>query len=87
MKIYNIYHEYDVDGGFGDAIPESILIATFENADDANAFVNKYSAPEVYDRPYSALWHHKLVVSETEIITHSEFDINKSPKDYQPYGW
>lgn len=87
MKVYNVYHVYDVDGGFGDAVETDVLIATFENEDDAKAFVEKYSKPEVYDRPYSELWHHKLVISETEIITHAEFDINKAPNEYCDYGW
>ena len=28
MKIYNVIHQYDVDGGFGDAISKSKLIFT-----------------------------------------------------------
>lgn len=87
MKIYNVYHEYDTDGGFGDAISQSDLVASFANEDDAKAFVEKYSNPIIYDRPYAELWCNKLVISETEIITHAEFDINKKPEEYGTTWW
>ena len=87
MKIYNVYHEYDVDGGFGDAIPRSDLVATFVSENDAKAFVEKYSKPIVYDRPYNELWCNSLVISETEIITSAEFDINKRPEEYGTTWW
>ena len=87
MVIYNVYHEYDTDGGFGDAIPESDLVASFAREEDAKAFVEKYSNPHVYDRPYAELWCGKLVVSEAKIITPENFDINKSPRDYGTTWW
>lgn len=87
MKVYNVYHEYDTDGGFGDAIEQADLVATFASEDDAKAFVEKYSQPYVYDRPYNELWCNKLFISETEIITHAEFDINKNPEDYGTTWW
>lgn len=87
MKIYNVYHEYDTDGGFGDAISQSDLVATFATETDAKEFVEKYSKPYVYDRPYAALYCNLLVISETEIITHEEFDINKAPDAYGTTWW
>ena len=51
MKIYNVFHVYDVDGGFGDAITEETSVATFVNKEDADAFVAKYNKPYVYDNP------------------------------------
>lgn len=87
MKIYNVYHEYDTDGGFGDAIPQSDLVASFEREDDAKAFVEKYSKPYVYSKPYNELWCHELIISEMEIITHEQFDINKTPNDYNTTWW
>ena len=62
MKIYNVYHEYDTDGGFGDAIAQSDLVATFATETDAKAFVEKYSKPYVYDRPYAALYCNQLII-------------------------
>ena len=82
MKIYNVYHLYDVDGGFGDAIPKSEMVAIFESKADAEAFVEKYNKPYVYDKPYDTLWCNEYVVTETEIISHKEFNINKTPEDY-----
>jgi hypothetical protein len=87
MKVYNVYHHYDVDGGFGDAIGKSVLVATFESEVDANAFVEKYHSPYVYDRPYASLYCNSLSVSEMEIITHAEFDINKTPDSYGTTWW
>ena len=51
MIIYGVYHIYDVDGGFGDAIGEESLIETFLNKNDAETFVQKYSDPHCYDNP------------------------------------
>lgn len=82
MKIYNVYHAYDVDGGFGDAVYEQELVATFENEADAKAFVEKYSDPYVYDNPYDELYCNQFTIEAVEIISHSEFDINKTPSDY-----
>ena len=82
MKIYNVVHVYDEDGGFGDAMSTEEFVAAFESAEDAQAFVEKYSKPYVYDRPYSELYCNQFVIVETEIITHAEFDINKTPREY-----
>ena len=82
MKVYDVYHCYDEDGGFGDAIPQMELVATFTDKADAVAFVEKYSHPRVYDTPYDALYCNEFVARETELITHDEFNINKKPEDY-----
>ena len=87
MKVYNVYHEYDVDGGFGDAVNKSVLVATFESEMDAKAFVDKYSNPYVYDRPYAKLYCNQLVIEEMEIITHAKFNINKAPNAYGTTWW
>lgn len=49
-KIYLVNHCFDVDGGFGDAIPQEEVICGFDNREDANRFVEKYSNPHIYDR-------------------------------------
>ncbi len=84
MKIYNVVHVYDKEGGFGDAVRTEEFVAAFENAEDAQAFVEKYSKPYVYDRDrsYVDLYCNQFAIVETEIITHAEFDINKTPKEY-----
>ena len=45
----------DVVGGFGDAIPQEEVICGFDNREDANRFVEKYSNPHIYDSPYASL--------------------------------
>lgn len=54
-KIYLVNHYFDVDGGFGDAIPQEEVICGFDNREDANGFVEKYSNPHIYDSPYASL--------------------------------
>lgn len=82
MKIYNVYHLYDVDGGFGDAVPTSELVATFESKADAESFVEKYHNPCVYDIPYAELYCNAYTIMEMEIIPHKDFDLDKTPQDY-----
>lgn len=82
MKIYSVYHIYDVDGGVGDAVPTEALVAIFESETDAKAFVEKYSDPYIYYEPYDELYCNDFFIRESEIVTHAEFDINKTPTDY-----
>ena len=82
MKIYNVYHAYDVDGGYGDAVPVETYVATFESETDAKAFVKKYSNPYVYKKPYEELYCNYYIIRESELVTHAEFDLNDTPKDY-----
>lgn len=67
MKIYNVVHHYDVDGGFGDAIPKSKVLYIFSNKAEAEKFVEKYNNPHCYRKPYSELWCGELVVEEKTI--------------------
>lgn len=46
-KIYLVNHCFDEDGGFGDAIPQEEVICGFDNREDANRFVEKYSNPHI----------------------------------------
>ena len=64
MKVYIVKHEYDEDGGFGDAIAVSDVLCGFTNKAEAEAFVSAYSKPRVYDRPYADLWCGELVIDE-----------------------
>lgn len=44
-----------MDGGFGDAILQEEVICGFDNREDADEFVEKYSNPHIYDSPYASL--------------------------------
>lgn len=81
MKIYNVFHHYDDEGNFGDPISQKDLVASFMDEEDAKAFASKYSNPYVYNS-YYGLTCNKLKIEEMEIITHDEFDIDKTPEDY-----
>lgn len=85
MKIYSVYHSYDIDGGYGDAVCTDEHVATFANKADAKAFVEKYNNPYIYDKPYDELCCNEFFIREMEIITPAEFDINKTPQDYGVY--
>lgn len=54
-KFYLVNHCFDVDGGFGDAILQEEVICGFDNREDADEFVEKYSNPHIYDSPYASL--------------------------------
>ena len=72
MKIYNVYHEYDEDGGFGDAVSQKFLLESFESESDANEYVKEFENPHIYDRPYAALECGKLVVEAVDVIAKGE---------------
>ena len=76
MKIYIIIHCYDVDGGFGDAIPDETPLFATKSKTKAEAYVAKYSNPEVYASPYADLYHHELRIKEINL---KEPDINVDP--------
>jgi len=86
MKTYSVFHNYDVDGGFGDAVSCTDLVAIFESKVDAEAYVEKYSNPHVYDKPYTELWAGELHIEESEIIMHKDFDINNN-YGFDSNGW
>lgn len=54
MKIFGVFHIFDVDGGFGDSISKEDLICTFNSEEEAKNFIKKYEKPHVYDFPYHA---------------------------------
>lgn len=64
MSIFGVFHKYDTDGGFGDAIPQKELICIFETLEKAEEFKKKYEDPHVYDRPYAELECGELVIEE-----------------------
>lgn len=73
MKIYSVFHLYDVDGGVGDAIACEDLVASFERETDAKKFAEKMSNPHVYASPYDDLCCDEYAVRETELVLHKDF--------------
>ena len=76
MKIYIIKHCYDIDGGFGDAVPEETPLFATKSKAKAEAYVAKYNNPEIYYSPYQDLYHHGLTIEEMDL---KEPDINVDP--------
>ena len=70
--MYAVFHKYDVDGGFGDAIEREDLIRVFDTQGEAEAFKKKYEKPHVYDTPYCELWCGTLEVRELPIFSHED---------------
>lgn len=85
MTVYLVKHFYAVDGGYGDAIPNEDTVACFDNKEDADAFVEKYSNPHVYDRPYAELTCGDLDVEELTVLSHEEAE--KTTYKWVNNGW
>lgn len=66
--IYNVYHLYDVDGGFGDAVGQKDLLFTTDNKEVAEAFVSKYDNDHIYFIPYAELYRGALRIEEVNIV-------------------
>lgn len=96
MKIYSVYHIYNTaecvkDNEYGrDFRSISVdvgeeLVASFTSEMNARAFIDKYNKPYIYwelDSWEVQLYCNKYTIRETEIITDTEFDINKTPVGY-----
>lgn len=72
-KVYGVFHLYDEDGGFGDAIRQKELICIFDSKEKANAFKEKYQNPHEYSEPYDMLYCGELQVEELP-TTYNEKD-------------
>jgi len=78
--LYNIYHNYDVDGGFGDAVPASELVGTVEATPEEIAeFLKVWDKPRIYERPYSCLYHHGISAEPVTPVVVADL------KTFQPY--
>lgn len=86
MKAYGVFHLFDEDGGFGDAIEQSELLDIYEIKKDAEAFITKYENPHVYE---TGLKCGVLKLDEINIILHKDFDLEKEPKEawFEPEWW
>lgn len=77
MKIYEIIHEFDEDGGFGDAIGEYESLGLFSSKQEAEKIVDALSAkPLAYDRPYDTLYFGLVYIKERELDI--PFDIHNT---------
>lgn len=63
-KVFGVFHKFDVDGGFGDAITKEELICAFDSFEKAEEFKKKYEDPHVYECPYADLECGELIVRE-----------------------
>lgn len=78
---FNIFHEYETDGGFGDAVCQCDLIATVEaTKEEIDAFVKEWNHPRIYDRPYAELSEHTIYAEPVEITKLSEV-VPYNPED------
>lgn len=74
-KVYAIMHQFDEDGGFGDAVYKEELIVVFEDKKMAETFIEKFQKPHVYDIPYDKLRCGELEIREIAISENlSEID-------------
>ena len=84
--IYVVYHSYRVDGRDYPFLKNKV-VHIFENSEDAEAFVEKFQNPHVYNY---MIGHNPLACGDLSIvkelvIPHSEFDISKFRKE--DYWW
>ena len=67
-KIYTVTHRYDVDGGFGDAVPTSKVLFVTASREIAERFIEKFAKPHIYEKPYSCLFCGDLTIKEEDIV-------------------
>ena len=83
-RMYAIYHIYDADGGFGDAVMEEDHVATvMATEEEIKVFLKKWDKPEVYEHPYDdlACHHVRAEVVELEDLNTLE-PYSTDPDDY-----
>ena len=86
--LWNIVHEYDVDGGFGDAICKEARIATvYATTEEIKAFIAKYDKPYEYDHPYAALYCHGVRADEITPVDISELDEEEIEDELHSPDW
>lgn len=73
-KMFGVYHRYDVDGGFGDAVGCKDLLFVTDDVEKAQEYVNKWSCPHVYERPYADLYRGELLVKPIPSLDEIDFD-------------
>ena len=67
--LYNVYHSYDVDGGFGDAVRTKKFIGLVEATEkEIKEFLSVWNKPRIYERPYSDLYCHMVSAEPVRIL-------------------
>lgn len=60
--VFLIFESYEVDGGFGDAIPQTSYMGYIRGTEqDAKTFCERWSRTSVYDVPYAELHEGTLI--------------------------
>lgn len=77
--LWQIFEDYDVDGGFGDAVLTERSCGIVEaSEDEIKDFLEYWDKPRVYDHPYDDLCEHKIRAVKIEAI----HDV----KTFEPYN-
>lgn len=78
-NLYAIFHGYDEDGGFGDAVwVENLTGVVWATDEEIAAYLERYDKPEVYDHPYADLTCHSLRAEKLSIAENLD--------QLKPYG-
>jgi len=68
--MYAVMHVYDVDGGWGDRVSQSDIVAIFKNRVTAEEYAERYTNEVAYDNcSYFPLTAGNLVVKEIPYFT------------------
>lgn len=78
--MYGVYHLYDVDGGFGDAVEQEELVGICDTEEEADDYVTAWDDPYVYEVPYRHLYCGCLIVKEIP----GKLDIHVAPEIANP---
>lgn len=96
-ELWNIFHCYDQDDGFGDAVPvEDYRGTVLATEMEIWEFLAKWDKPYVYDRPYADLEAHHIEARKVRVFDLYEFEpypaselgMTDVPKrNHWSYGW
>lgn len=79
-NMYAIFHSYETDGGFGDAVDiEDLLFFTMATQEEVCAFCAEHDKWYVYSKPYAEL--HKGGITYRKVSFHNLSEVDM--KDYQ----
>lgn len=79
---YGIYHEYDVDGNFGDSVSQEDLIAICDSKEIAEAYAKRWDKTHVYKTPYAPLYCGTLTVMPFDVPVITKENEMESPWDW-----
>lgn len=83
-KLWNIFHSYGTDGGFGDYVLQENLAGTVEATDEEiKEYLEKWNKPEIYDTPYDELDCHNVTAEEIIVKKLHELE----PYSTDPNDW